>query len=106
MEQKGKEVKNCTSLWAELTNIGLGVATSLKKQVKVIDLLIKLILLQANSILKSDDITISKASKGEDFTEHKNILEKALAGNPCPGRKGMNTAEYWIGATSALSQNS
>ena len=49
--------------------------------------------MQANSILRSDNITISKATKGEDFTEHKNILEKALAGNPCTVRRerGMNT---------------
>ena len=80
---KSKEVENCTSLWAELTNIGLGVATSLKKQVKVIDMLIKLILSQANSIKSSDRITNGKRAKGEDFTEHKNILEQALAGNPC-----------------------
>ena len=30
---KSEELENCTSLWAELTNIGLGVATTLKKQV-------------------------------------------------------------------------
>ena len=49
---KSKEVENCTSLWAELTNIGLGVATSLKKQVKVIDMLIKLILSHAGKFHK------------------------------------------------------
>ena len=49
--------------------------------------------MQAKFILRSDNITISKATKGEDFTEHKNILEKALAGNPCTVRRerGTNT---------------
>ena len=30
---KSAELENCTSLWAELTNIGFGLASSLKKQV-------------------------------------------------------------------------
>ena len=30
---KNEELENCTSLWAELTSVGLGVATTLKKQV-------------------------------------------------------------------------
>ena len=30
---KNEELENCTSLWAELTNVGIGVATTLKKQV-------------------------------------------------------------------------
>ena len=31
--EKSEDLEKCTSLWAELTNIGLGVATTLKKQV-------------------------------------------------------------------------
>ena len=44
--------------------------------------------------MRSDNITTSKATKAEDFTEHKNILGNALAGNPCTGRRerGMNTS--------------
>ena len=38
---KSETLENCTSLWSELTNIGLGVATTLKKQVVDIDLVIK-----------------------------------------------------------------
>ena len=38
---KSEELENCTSLWAELTNIGLGLATTLRKQVMHIDLVIK-----------------------------------------------------------------
>ena len=30
---KSEELENCTSLWAEFTNVGFGVATTLKKQV-------------------------------------------------------------------------
>ena len=30
---KNEKIENCTSLWAELTNVGLGVATTIKKQV-------------------------------------------------------------------------
>ena len=30
---KNEKLENCTSLWAELTNVGLGVATTIKKQV-------------------------------------------------------------------------
>ena len=32
---------SCTELWAELINVGLGVATTLRKQVMEIDLVIK-----------------------------------------------------------------
>ena len=38
---KSEELENCTSLWAEFTNIGFGVATTLKKQVMDINLIIK-----------------------------------------------------------------
>ena len=43
--------------------------------------------------MRFDNVTSIKASKGEDFDEHKNILEKALAENPCTGgrERGMNT---------------
>ena len=34
---------NCTSLWAKLTNVGLGMASTLQKQVIDIDLDIKVI---------------------------------------------------------------
>lgn len=37
--EKSEEVENCTSLWAELTNVGLGLASSLKKQVMDTDLI-------------------------------------------------------------------
>ena len=50
--------------------------------------------MQANSIMNSDRITKLKATKGGDFTEHKSILEKALAGKTCSSLKrggGMNT---------------
>ena len=39
--KKNKNLNNCTSLWAELTNVGLGVATTIRKQVMDIDLVIK-----------------------------------------------------------------
>ena len=44
--------------------------------------------------MNSDRITKLKATKGGDFTEHKNILEKALAGNTCTVKRegGMNTS--------------
>ena len=38
--EKLEELK-CVDMWAELTNVGLGVATTLKKQVGVIDLVMK-----------------------------------------------------------------
>ena len=38
---KSDKLENCTRLWSEFTNIGLGVATTLKKQVVDIDLFIK-----------------------------------------------------------------
>ena len=38
---KSETLENCTSLWSELTNIGLGAAATLKKQVVDIDLVIK-----------------------------------------------------------------
>ena len=43
--------------------------------------------MQAKSINSSDKITNGKRVKGEDFNEHKNILEQALAGNPCNERR-------------------
>ena len=39
--EKIEDLNNCTSLWAELTNVGLGVATILRKQVMDIDLVEK-----------------------------------------------------------------
>ena len=39
--EKMEELNTCTSLWAKLTNVGLGVASALQKQVKNIDLDIK-----------------------------------------------------------------
>ena len=39
--EKSEDLEKCTSLWAELTNIGLGLATTLRKQVMHIDLVIK-----------------------------------------------------------------
>ena len=83
-----EEVNNCTSRWAELTYVGLGVASILKKQVMDIDLVItNKVLLQANSIKNSDKITNWKKAKGASFTEHKNIFEQAMAGNPCKERR-------------------
>ena len=38
-----KQNNNCTSLWAKLTNVGLGIASVLQKQVTDIDLDIKVI---------------------------------------------------------------
>ena len=38
-----KQNNNCTSLWAKLTNVGLGMASVLQKQVTDIDLDIKVI---------------------------------------------------------------
>ena len=38
-----KQNNNCTSLWAKLTNVGLGMASVLQKQVTGIDLDIKVI---------------------------------------------------------------
>ena len=39
--EKMEELNTCTSLWAKLTNVGLGVASALQKQVTNIDLDIK-----------------------------------------------------------------
>ena len=47
--------------------------------------------MQANSIEKGDKIISSKKAKGEDFTEHKNILEQALVANPCTERRVATT---------------
>ena len=41
--EKMEELNTCTSLWAKLTNVGLGVASALQKQVTDIDLDIKVI---------------------------------------------------------------
>ena len=49
--------------------------------------------MQANSIEKGDKIISSKKAKGEDFNEHKNILEQALAGNPCNERRVATTGK-------------
>ena len=70
---------NCSTLWAELTNLGLKRALNIKQQ--------------AIAIKNNDRITNSKRAKGEDFNEHKNILEKALATNPCAGntKRSMNS---------------
>ena len=38
---KSEELENCTSLWAELTRAGLGIATTVKKQVMDFHLNIK-----------------------------------------------------------------
>ena len=38
---KNEKLENCTSLWSEYTRVGLGLATTLKKQVVDIDLVIK-----------------------------------------------------------------
>ena len=43
--------------------------------------------MQAKSVNSSDKTTNGKRAKGEDFTEHKNILEQALAHNPCDERR-------------------
>ena len=39
--EKSEDLEKCTSLWAELTNIGLVLATNLRKQVMHIDLVKK-----------------------------------------------------------------
>ena len=57
---------------------------------------LKLILLQANFINSSDKITNGKRNKWEDFTEHKNILEQALAGNPCDERRVATTGKFSV----------
>ena len=49
--------------------------------------------MQAKSINSSDKITNGKRAKGEDFTEHKNILEQALAENPCDERREATTGK-------------
>ena len=41
--KKIEELKNCTSLWAKLTNVGLGVASIIQKQVTDIHFNIKVI---------------------------------------------------------------
>ena len=41
--EKMEELNNCTSLWARLTNVGLGAASALLKQVAPINLDIKVI---------------------------------------------------------------
>ena len=38
---KSQKLENCTSMWSEFTRVGLGLATTLKKQVVDIDLVIK-----------------------------------------------------------------
>ena len=42
IQEKNEELDVCTNLWVELTNLGLGVATALQKQVMVADLVKKL----------------------------------------------------------------
>ena len=42
IQEKNEELDVCTNLWVELTNLGLGVATALQKQVMVADLVTKL----------------------------------------------------------------
>ena len=69
--ERSQKSGNCSTLWAELTNLGLGAAQTIRKQ--------------AIAIKINDKITDSKRRKGEDFNEHKDILEKALATNPCTG---------------------
>ena len=54
---------------------------------------LKLILLQANSITSSDKIINGKRNKSEEYTEHKNILEQALAKNPCDERREATTGK-------------
>ena len=49
--------------------------------------------MQANSIKSSDKITNGERAKGEDFTEHKNILKQALAGSPCNERRVATTGK-------------
>ena len=75
---RNNEENSCTELWAEYTNLGLGAAASIKKQV--------------NSIKNSDRITKSKREKGEEFNEHKDILVQALGKQKCTGTttKGAN----------------
>ena len=76
---RNNEENSCTELWAEYTNLGLGAAASIKKQV--------------NSIKNSDRITKSKREKGEEFNEHKDILDKVLDKKACPAttKRGVNT---------------
>ena len=52
--------------------------------------------MQAKSINSSDKITNGKRAKGEDFTEHKKILEQALAGNPCNERRVATTGKFSV----------
>ena len=42
IQEKNEELDVCTNLWVELTNLGLGVATALQKQVMDVDLVTKL----------------------------------------------------------------
>ena len=42
IQEKNEELDVCTNLWVELTNLGLGVATALQKQVMDADLVTKL----------------------------------------------------------------
>ena len=49
--------------------------------------------MQAKSVNSSDKTTNGKRAKGEDFTEHKNILEQALAHNPCDERRVATTGK-------------
>ena len=41
-------------------------------------------------------ITNGKRNKSEDFTEHKNILEQALAENPCDERRVATTGKFSV----------
>ena len=72
--ERNKDLNTCTALWAKYTNMALGKYGKASTLLK-----------QANSIINSDKITKSKSEKGEEFNEHKDILQQVLDKGQCPG---------------------
>ena len=72
--ERNNDLSTCTALWAEYTNMALGKYGKASTLLK-----------QAKSIINSDKITKSKSEKGEEFNEHKDILQQVLDKGQCPG---------------------
>ena len=73
----------CNDKWAAFTSVGLGLASTVIKQVGKLHFCQIMTQFQVNSILVSDKTLIKKKSKQDDFLEHRRILQQALTVNPC-----------------------
>ena len=78
--ERNKDLNTCTALWAKYTNMALGKYGKASTLLK-----------QANSIINSDKITKSKSEKGEEYNEHKDILQQVLDKGQCPGTTNRGT---------------